>query len=236
MKTLPVGHAVWLSGSLELIWVFTKWLQICKVFITMKGSSNLYCHTPILFSFVIFITKTQLETYCPLLLSLLMRRRSMGGDAYLCRGLWLRRPVCNDQSFPAVHTWRVFLGFLQSSFLVHSGAKQWLALSSQGAFLPLFKMAPLLGLLAAWMACLLCSQTPHNWALTGEGFTRSHLPTSFGAARLLIITWEENRPGGENWRGGWRWSSQTLSRFSWTKRGPERGCFPCLGHELAVSV
>lgn len=124
----------------------------------------------------------------------------------------------------------------QSSFLVQPGAKPWLALSGQGPVLPLFKMVPLVGLLTAGVAFLLRSETPHNWTLTGEGFTRSRLLTSFGAAPLLIITWEENHHGGENWRGDWRWPRQTLSCFRWRKKGADRGCIPCLGHALSVSV
>ena len=36
--------------------------------------------------------------------------------------------------FPAAHTWRLFLDFLQSSFLIQPGAKWRLALSSLGPF------------------------------------------------------------------------------------------------------
>lgn len=99
-----------------------------------------------------------------------------------------------------------------------------------GAIFVFVPKVPLVGLLTAWVACLLCSQTLHNRALTVEGSTRSLSPTFFGAAPLLIIIREENHRGGENWKGGWRWLNQTLSLFSRRKRGPESGCVPCPGH------
>lgn len=67
-----------------------------------------------------------------------------------------------------------------------------------GAIFAFVPKVPLLGLLTAWVACLLCSQTLHNRALAVEvSQGRFHL-LSLEQRPLLIIIWEENHRGGEN--------------------------------------
>lgn len=105
-----------------------------------------------------------------------------------------------------------------------------------GAIFAFVPKVPLVGLLTAWVACLLCSQTLHNRALAVEvSQGRFHL-LSLEQPPLLIIIWEENHRGGENWKGGWRWLNQTLSLFSRRKRGPESGCVPCPGHRTICAL
>lgn len=146
MKTLPLGHAVLLSGSLELTWVSTKWLQICHIFLTAIGFSNLCCCCPpILFSFVTLITKAQLKTHCTVPLSLLMRRWCLGGGDFLCRRLWLTDKASVYWLGLSWCAWRGFLDLLPSSFLMQPGAKRGPALSPEGPFLLLFKQVPLCG-------------------------------------------------------------------------------------------
>lgn len=82
-----------------------------------------------------------------------------------------------------MRTWRSFLDFLQSSFLMQPGTERGPALSSQGPF-------------------YFCSKRCLSWdhlqpgrhvrcahrALTVGGFTRSRMPTCFLWSRRLLIT------------------------------------------------
>lgn len=176
---------------------------------------------------MIFITKTQLKTHCPVPLSRFMRRWCLGGDDFLRRRLWLTDCQCILVSLFLLCTHgegSLISSLLILSFLMQPGLSGDLLCHTRGHFYLCSNMSLFVGLLRVWVAC----PCVHR-ALTIEGFRRLLIPTSFGAAPLLITIWE--KPSWWwNWKGGGGWLSPTFSLFSWRKTGPERGCVPCPGH------
>lgn len=100
--------------------------------------------------------------------------------------------------FPAAHTWRLFLDFLQSSFLIQPGAKRRLALSSLGPFFAFVQKDFSYGTAYCLGGSSAVFTDSPQWGPSLERALQGHFfQLALEQPPLLITIWEENR--------SWQW-------------------------------